>query len=121
MARAPQRQIRTTSGAAREILSKRPTTGARSGLRDGETRVTIVLSDDLNAVLHDWARASGRTWREVCMVMAMRYVTDVVGAWVKDGHRLRRKDGEPIPEAFADYYDDGPDEIAKYDPYFDKL
>lgn len=94
---------------------ERPKTGVKAGLREGESRVTCVLSDAQNAVLHDWAKTTGRTFREVTMSMADRYIEEVIAAAAKDGVKLERGEKEP-PEAYADLYkaDAEEDKFARY-------
>lgn len=94
----------------------RPKSGAKAGLREGESRVTCVMADDQSELLHDWARMTGRTFREVTMAMADLYIEQVIGKYVSDGGKVERnKDKEP-PEKYADMYEDGAaeDKFARY-------
>lgn len=93
----------------------KPKTGVKAGLRVGESRVTCVLSDDQNQILHDWAKTTGRTFREVTMAMADRYIEEVIAAAAKDGVKLERGEKEP-PEAYANLYKDdaSEDKFARY-------
>ena len=102
-----------------EERSEKPTNGVRKGLRDGELRVTCILGEQQNEVLHDWAKVSGRTFREVCMSMADKYIEDVIAQYVKDGGKLRtREDGAEPPSDYADLYDEGTPVDDKFARYF---
>lgn len=111
-----KQQARTATDANAAILSsfakkeERPKKGVKVGLRLGETRVTCVLSDAQNQVLHDWAKTTGRTFREVTMAMADKYIGEVIGgAFAASGGKLKRGEKEP-PEEFAQLYETEADE-----------
>lgn len=93
----------------------KPKTGVKAGLREGESRVTCVLTDEQNQLLHDWAKTTGRTFREVTMSMAYKYIDEVIAMAVDDGMKLERGEKEP-PERYADWYKDdaSEDKFARY-------
>lgn len=101
---------KATSGdvAAQLIQQKAPRAkrGVKAGLKDGETRVTCVLTEDQSKVLHDFAKTNGRTFREVTMAMADRYIAEVIKPYAEAGHRLRRQPGVEPPETYVDFYED---------------
>lgn len=102
-----------------EERSEKPTNGVRKGLRDGELRVTCILGEQQNEVLHDWAKLSGRTFREVCISMADHYIADVIGQFVKDGNKLRtRKEGAEPPSDYVDLYEESKPSDDKFAQYF---
>ena len=78
--------------------------GVKAGLRQGETRITCIFRDDQNQVIHDWARTTGRSFREVTIAMADYYIDNVVRRAAKDGKCLISREAE-LPEAYADLYD----------------
>lgn len=86
--------------------------GVNAGLREGETRITCIYRQDQSRVLHDWAKTTGRTFREVCLAMADRYIEEVIRPATSGDHKLKTT-GEP-PEAYADLYADAPDEWAQF-------
>ena len=116
-----KQQARTATDANAALLTRftkkeeRPKKGVKAGLREGESRVTCVLSDAQNQVLHDWAKTTGRTFREVTISMADKYIADVIAAAAKDGVKLERGENEP-PEQYADLYkaDAAEDKFARY-------
>ena len=82
--------------------------GNNAGLRQGETRITCIFRQDHSKVLHDWAKSTGHTFREVCLMMADRYIEEVVRPATR-GERKLKNTGD-VPEAYADMYDATPDE-----------
>ena len=92
---------------------KPATRGAKTGLKQGETRVTCILREDQSQVLHDWARTTGRTFREITLAMAERYIEEVIREAASVGLNVRQGAKEP-PEAYADLYGDAPDQWAKF-------
>jgi len=96
--------------------TERPKTGVKAGLRVGESRVTCVMADDQNELLHDWAHMTGRTFREVTMAMADLYIEQVIGKFAEDGGKVKRNPDKEPPERFAHLYEDeaAADEFAKY-------
>lgn len=92
---------------------KPDTRGVNAGLRQGETRITCIYRKDQNRVLHDWAKTTGHTFREVCLAMADRYIDEVVRPATSGDFKLRRGKEEP-PEAYADLYDEAPDFWAAF-------
>ena len=96
--------------------SKRAKRGVRAGLREGEVRVTCIFTEEQNAVLHDWARTTGRTFREVTMAMADLYINTTVKGYVDGGGKLKLgKDQQPT-NGYESFYDDTSQEdpFAKY-------
>ena len=77
--------------------------GVKAGLRPGETRITCIYRDDQSQVLHDWAKTTGRTFREVCLAMADRYIEEVIRPATSGKKKLKRT-SEP-PEAYIDLYE----------------
>ena len=92
---------------------KPATKGVKAGLKQGETRITCVFREDQSQVLHDWAKTTGRTFREVCLAMAERYIDEVIRKAAGEGLTLKHGAKEP-PEAYADLYGDTPDQWAKF-------
>lgn len=87
--------------------------GVNAGLRKGETRITCIYRQDQSQVLHDWAKTTGRTFREVCIAMADRYIDEVIRP-ATSGDRKLNNTGD-VPEAYADLYDtETPDEWAQF-------
>lgn len=76
----------------------------KSGLREGETRVTCVFGEDENQVLHDWANTTGRTFREVCIHMVDHYINDVIRKAVKKNVGLTCQAMTLPPDEYADLY-----------------
>lgn len=95
------------------VAYKPPKKGVRTGLKQGETRVTCIFTEEQNQVLHDWCKTTGRTFREVCLAMATHYIDTVIREAANEGLHLRRGAKEP-PEAYADLYGDMPDLWAKF-------
>ena len=89
--------------------------GVKAGLRQGETRITCIYREDQSQVLHDWAKTTGRTFREVCLAMADRYIEEVIKPATSGDRKLRKGKAEP-PEAYADLYEAEPtaDEWAQF-------
>lgn len=83
--------------------------GNNAGLRQGETRITCIFRKDQSQVLHDWAKTTGHTFREVCLSMAERYIDEVIQPAVQGDRKLKRGKVEP-PEVYADLYNATPDE-----------
>lgn len=79
--------------------------GVRVGLRPGELRVTCVLSDIQNDLLHAWSATSGRTFRQVTMAMADFYIENVIGMAVRDGVKLKRSEGKEPPVDYSEWYE----------------
>ena len=109
-------------GAANAILQQPQQTeyrpdkrGVKAGLREGETRITCIYREDQSQVLHDWAKTTGRTFREVCLAMAGRYIEEVVRPATSGDRKLKVGKVEP-PEAYADLYETEPtaDEWAQF-------
>lgn len=96
--------------------TERPKTGVKAGLRDGESRVTCVMRDDQSELLHDWAKMTGRTFREITIAMADLYIDQVIGKFVEDGGKIRSREGGTPPASYSDMYDESAsvDEFAKY-------
>lgn len=94
----------------------RPKTGVKAGLREGESRVTCVMHDDQNELLHDWAKMTGRTFREVTIAMADLYIEQVIGKFAEDGGKVKRNPDKEPPARYADLYADDAteDKFAKY-------
>lgn len=94
---------------------KPPKSGVKAGLREGETRITCIFTDEQSQLLHDWAKTTGRTFREVCLAMADRYIDEVIFMATDDGVRLKRGDKEP-PERYVSIYEaeDAEDKFARY-------
>ena len=91
----------------------RPATkGVKAGLKQGETRTTCIFRDEQSRVLHDWAKTTGRTFREVCLSMAHLYIEQVVRP-ATSGDRKLINTGD-IPEAYAEMYDEAPDQWAQF-------
>ena len=87
--------------------------GVNAGLRQGETRITCIYRQDQSQVLHDWAKTTGRTFRQVCLAMADRYIEEVIRPATSGDHKLINT-GD-VPEAYADMYDaETPDEWAQF-------
>lgn len=90
---------------------------SRTGLRDGEIRVTCIFTDEQNALLHDWAHTAGKDWREVTLAMADRYIKDVIEKYAEEGGKLR-KSPKFAPEVertlLADKYEADP-----FEEFFD--
>lgn len=87
--------------------------GVNAGLRQGETRITCIYRQDQSQVLHDWAKTTGRTFREVCLAMADKYIEEVIRP-ATSGDRKLINTGD-VPEAYADMYDaETPDEWAQF-------
>lgn len=86
--------------------------GVKAGLREGETRITCIYREDQSQVLHDWAKTTGRTFREVCLAMADAYIEEVIRPATSGDRKLKAKD-EP-PKEYADMYQDTPDEWAQF-------
>jgi hypothetical protein len=99
-----------------DTSNKRAKRGVRAGLRDGETRVTCIFTDEQNTLLHDWAKTTGRTFREVTMAMADLYVREVVSGYVDGGGRLKLGKDQQPPKGYESYYEEdaGEDPFAKY-------
>ena len=89
-----------------------PKSGVKAGLREGETRITCIMREDQSQVLHDWAKTTGRTFREVCLAMADHYIEDVIRPATSGDRKLKTKDKQP--EAYTDLYADAPDEWAQF-------
>lgn len=89
--------------------------GVKAGLKKNETRVTCIFTDDMNKVLHDWAKTTGRTFREVTLAMADRYIDEVIRKAAADGLKLNAPSGE-TPEDYKDLYQDEekPDPFSRY-------
>jgi len=89
--------------------------GVKAGLKQDEIRVTCIFTDDMNKVLHDWAKTTGRTFKEVTMVMCERYIDEVIRQAASDGLKLNAADGQ-IPADYADLYKDetAPDPFSRY-------
>ena len=88
--------------------------GVKAGLREGETRVTCVFREDENRVLHDWAKTTGRTFREVCLAMCGTYIETVIKRAAEDGVRLNSYSEMP-PSNFTDLYEViGADRFERY-------
>lgn len=89
--------------------------GVKAGLKQGETRVTCIFTDDMNKVLHDWAKTTGRTFREVTMAMGERYIDEVIRQAAADGLKLNASRGV-VPEEYAELYTDeeAPDPFSRY-------
>lgn len=82
--------------------------GVKAGLREGETRVTCVFGEDENQVLHDWARLTRRTFREVCVAMVQSYIDGTIsGALARTGTKLIATNGRDVPKAYIHFYNDG--------------
>ena len=92
----------------------RPATkGVKAGLKAGESRITCIFRDEQSKVLHDWAKTTGRTFREVCLAMADHYIENVIRPATSGERKLKAK-GD-APETYADMYDtDTPDEWAQF-------
>lgn len=119
--RPAARQATSGTVAAQLMDAKKPRAkrGVKAGLKDGETRVTCVLTDDQSQVLHDWAKTNNRTFREITMAMADRYIAEVIKPYADEGHKLRRQAGVEPPASYADFYEGGAadDMLDKYDTY----
>ena len=61
-----------------------------AGLRQGDVRVTCVLTEEQAQILRDFAKTAGVTFREVCQSMASKYIDVVVRPQCAKGLRLRR-------------------------------
>ena len=96
--------------------SKRAKRGVRAGLREGEVRVTCIFTDAQNRLLHDWAKTTGRTFREVAMAMADLYVSQTIKGYVDGGGKLKRSAGSEPPTGYESFYEEetGEDPFAKY-------
>ena len=96
--------------------SKRAKRGVRAGLRSGETRVTCIFTDEQNRILHDWARTTGRTFREVTMAIADLYINATVKGYVDGGGKLKRDPDSEPPAGYEHFYEEeaGEDPFAKY-------
>ena len=89
--------------------------GVKAGLREGETRVTCVFKEDETRVLHDWAKTTGRTFREVCLAMCGTYIETVIKRAAEDGVRLNLSDNEMPPSNFTYLYESvGADRFERY-------
>lgn len=119
--RKQARGIATTATTADKLIDRAPRAkrGVKAGLKDGETRVTCVLTDDQNQILHDWAKQNNRTFREVTMAMAERYIAEVIQPFAESGRKLRAQAGKVPPATYADYYEDDTtaDMLADFDQY----
>lgn len=109
MAHKPAARKATGGDMAAQLIqakAPRPKKGVKAGLKDGETRVTCVLTDDQSQVLHDWAKTNNRTFREITLAMANRYIAEVIKPYAEQGHRLRRQAGVEPPATYTDFYED---------------
>lgn len=95
----------------------RPRKGVKAGLRDGESRITCVLKDEQSQVLHDWAKTTGRTFREITLAMADRYIAEVIEQYGRDGGKLKRQGVEP-PATYAHLYAEDETEEDEFARYF---
>jgi hypothetical protein len=70
-------------------------------------------------VLHDWAKTNNRTFREITMAMASRYIAEVIKPYAESGHKLRAQAGQVPPATYADYYESATmdDLLADFDKY----
>lgn len=96
-------QRKGNSGSDTPTSYRPAKSGVKAGLREGETRITCIYREDQSQVLHDWAKTTGRTFREVCLAMADRYIEEVIRP-ATSGERKLKRTGEP-PEAYADLYE----------------
>lgn len=96
----------------REPAYKPATKGVKAGLKPGETRITCIYRDEQGQVLHDWAKTTGRTFREVCLAMADHYIEEVIRPATSGDRKLKAK-GD-VPEEYADLYAETPDEWAQF-------
>lgn len=109
---------KAAAAKAHEAIADKPaykpaTSGVKAGLREGETRITCIFREDQSQVLHDWAKTTGRTFREVCIAMADAYIENTIRP-ATSGNRKLNNTGT-VPEAYADMYDaETPDEWAQF-------
>ncbi|MBR3226370.1 MAG: hypothetical protein IKF78_13705 [Atopobiaceae bacterium] len=75
-----------------------------TGLREGETRVTLVFGKDENQVLHDWADTTGRTLHEIAVHMVGHYIEDVIRPAAKEKGGLTCPSLTTPPDEYADLY-----------------
>ncbi len=76
----------------------------KTGLREGETRVTCIFTDEQNQVLHDWAKTTGHTFREVCLAMADNYIESTIRLATKKKGGLTCPALTTPPDEYADLY-----------------
>jgi len=81
--------------------------GVKAGLREGETRITCVFGEDENQVLHDWAKLTRRTFREVCIAMVRLYINSTISSAIaKTGVKLNVTSGRNVPKQYSNLYND---------------
>lgn len=105
-------QVILQQAEAQEPTPEKPKKGVKAGLREGDTRITCIYRDEQNQILHDFAKTTGHSFRDVCVAMADHFIEEVIRPSTEEIGKLKRN-GEP-PEVYADMYqdDETPDKWA---------
>lgn len=75
------RQMTKRGNAAETIISEenaKPSNKSQAGLKDSETRATMVFTVEQLETLKDWAYTTRRPIKEIAQEMAQRYIDEVV-------------------------------------------
>lgn len=99
---------------ANKTKAPRAKRGVKAGLKDGETRVTCVMTDDMSQVLHDFAKTYGKTFREVTMKMADSYIETYVRRSIEKDGKMRTVRGAKPPIDYEYLYEEWDE--AEFDP-----
>lgn len=117
MSRPAAREVKTASASKAVVgtMTRKATRGVKAGLNPDESRVTCILKDEQNQILHDWARTTEQSFKEVCLAMAETYIQTVIAAAAADGAKVKRSVRKDPPAQYADLYEDEtPNLYAKY-------
>ena len=117
MPRPQAREVKKAdaSKAVADSMKKKITHGVKAGLLPDEMRITFILKDAQNQILHDWARTTEQSFRNICIAMADMYIEQIIAKAAADGAKVKRSIKAEPPEQYIDLYEDEqPNPYAKY-------